>query len=68
MHDRWRVVHGERREIDVPPALGYGEKGAGMVIPPNADLRFEVELLAIGSLRAASYPGSASVCSSCSVQ
>ena len=42
-----RMKPGGKARLTCPPAIAYGERGAGNVIPPNATLQFEIELLDI---------------------
>uniref|UniRef100_A0A7S3V7D8 peptidylprolyl isomerase n=1 Tax=Chaetoceros debilis TaxID=122233 RepID=A0A7S3V7D8_9STRA len=56
---------GEKAMLNISSDFGYGASGAGGAIPPNADLKFEVELLAIGDKAAPGFTGSTSSGSGC---
>ena len=47
---------GEKAILTMTSDFGYGACGAGGVIPPNADLKFDVEVLAINGIKAPGYP------------
>ena len=58
---------GETAKLQIPAALGYGARGAPGAIPPNSDLTFEVELLAIGTHKSPAFASSSSLSSSTSL-
>eukprot|EP00545_Synedropsis_sp_CCMP1620_P001765 CAMPEP_0119015258 /NCGR_PEP_ID=MMETSP1176-20130426/10703_1 /TAXON_ID=265551 /ORGANISM="Synedropsis recta cf, Strain CCMP1620" /LENGTH=101 /DNA_ID=CAMNT_0006968537 /DNA_START=140 /DNA_END=448 /DNA_ORIENTATION=- len=51
---------GEKAILNISSDYGYGASGAPGAIPPNADLNFEVELLAIGTQKAPGFTGGGS--------
>lgn len=53
---------GEKAILHISSDYGYGARGAPGAIPPNADLTFEVELLAIGSSKAPGFNEGGSYC------
>ena len=46
-----RMKPGGKARLTCPPAIAYGSRGAGGVIPPNATLNFEVELISVRAAR-----------------
>ena len=47
VHYKGTFPDGGKAKLTCPPAIAYGSRGAGGVIPPNATLNFEVELVAV---------------------
>lgn len=43
-----KMKPGGKARLTCPPAIAYGERGAGGVIPPNSTLQFEIELISVG--------------------
>ena len=58
---------GEKSLLKISSDYGYGSAGAGGVIPPDADLTFEVELLAVGERRAPGFSGSSGGGGGCAI-
>mmetsp|Transcript_17906 Transcript_17906/g.19668 ORF Transcript_17906/g.19668 Transcript_17906/m.19668 type:complete len:130 (+) Transcript_17906:36-425(+) len=58
---------GEKAKLFITSDYGYGARGAPGAIPPNSDLTFEVELLAIGPQKSKSFEASSGGGSSCSI-
>merc|ERR1712066_1121083 len=53
---------GEKAKLAISADYGYGARGAGGVIPPNADLNFDVELLAINGMKAPGFKSGGGGC------
>ena len=51
---------GEKAQLQIPAEYGYGTRGAPGAIPPNSDLTFEVELLAIGTHKSPAFASKSS--------
>jgi FKBP-type peptidyl-prolyl cis-trans isomerase len=56
---------GEKAMLNISSDFGYGARGAPGAIPPNADLNFEVELLAIGDKKAPGFTDGSGGCVIC---
>jgi len=62
-----RMSLGEKSLLKISSDYGYGSAGAGGVIPPDADLTFEVELLAVGDKKAPGFSGGGGGGSGCAI-